>query len=183
MPSKRLYIPVAALDEPASVSFFECCLEPASQRDLGELDALTRLGLVQAAKMAGQAWAVLDAPGVRLTPLSLDLSITNSAGAALGLALSPYLADPRQPCHTSFVMGGLEFAGGDAKLSAVASLAVKLKAIRALGRPGSPALLLFADDKQAETRAEVEALVRSGFRVLLVQSLREARQACVETLS
>lgn len=185
MANKCLRIPVAPLDRPERASFLDFFIEPAETGLFGRgagsdpFRAVAQPGLEPAIAMARRAWDTLPPPPpfhIRLVnPLA---GLSNASGAALGLALCPFLA--ASPYRESIVMGSLAFSGGEARVGAVGHLAAKLRAVRAEGHREAPALLVFADDGDSATAAETLELLKLNITVRPVETLREACRACTD---
>lgn len=190
MPSKSLRIPIAALGEAGRIEFLELWIKPLAQSPSDSLvqpnpfGQLAQPGLEEAIAAAHQAWSAVAPPGpVKVSIASPGFGLTNSAGAALGLALCPFLAAPDAPYKNSLVMGGLAFDKADVGVSAVDQLATKLRAIRAQGYQVEPVLLIYADDGDPETHNEASQLAALNIAVRCVTTFREACRVCDGSLT
>jgi len=185
MASKTLLIPVASMAEPDKVNFLELAVEPAD--GLKPDDALQALGQVglalqQAAAAALRAWTAFAPPETVKVRLAnpVGVNVTNSRGAALGLALSPFLHGPDAPYRVAIVMGGLEFLeDGLLVVSPTDCLAEILRAIQARGYRMEPVLLILPwDGCGEEEEAILLNLAALNIAVRRVNTFAEACWAC-----
>jgi len=180
MPAKTLLIPVAALGKVDRIGFLELAVEMAVNPVLPH-DPFRRLaqpGLEQAETVARRAWGVLTPPvAVNVRVTGPRFGLTNSAGAALGLALCPFLAV--RPYRIAIAMGSLHFHDGNGgiRVGAVGQLAAKLRAIREHGYRTEPTLLVYADDGSAAARHEAGGLAALNIAVRRVETLEQACRA------
>jgi hypothetical protein len=185
MPTKTLLIPVTVLAaETDKISLLEFFIDPVKTQAMPPHNPFQRLaqpGLNEAETAAWRAWATLPPPtAVNVRVISPCLGLTNSAGASLGLALSPFLCAPTAPYRVAIVMGSLEFdrADGGIGVSAVAELPVLFAAIRARGYRMEPTLLIYADDGSDAARHEAAQLAALNIAVRRVETFAEACRAC-----
>ncbi len=183
MAAKTLFIPVAALGQADKIDFLELAITPASDK-APRHDPFQRLaqpGLEQAEAAAWQAWETILPPvAVNVRVASPIFGLTNSTGAALGLALCPFLCAPGAAYRVAIVMGGLE---GGVQVSAVANLAAKLRAIRRFGYREEPTLLIYASDGTEEARQEAAGLAALNIAVRQVETFNQACLAGVGELA
>lgn len=183
MAAKTLLIPVAALGEAGKIGFLELAIEPANAQ-VSPHDPFQRLaqpGLEEAEAAARRAWQAVPPPlAVQVRVASPCFGLTNSTGAALGLALCPFLCTPAAPYRVAMVMGSLEGDGTNSLISigAVSQLAEKLRAIRLRGYRQSPTLLIYADDGSDEARREASGLAALNIAVRRVVNFTQACRAC-----
>jgi hypothetical protein len=183
MAAKTLLIPVAALGEADKIGFLELAIDiaraPATPHD--PFRRLAQPGLEQAEAAARRAWQSAPPPlAVEVRVATPCLGLTNSTGAALGLALCPFLASPLSPYPVAIVMGGLGLcnAKGCIQIGAVSQLAAKLHAIRRRGYRAAPTLLVYADDGSDAARREASGLAELNIAARRVDTFSAACQAC-----
>lgn len=183
MAAKTLLIPVAALGEVDKVGFLELAIAaaraPATPHN--PFQRLAQPGLEQAEAAARRAWAAVPPPlAVDVRVASPCFGLTNASGAALGLALCPFLAAPGAAYRVAIVMGSLGFVGanGGIVVGAVGQLAAKLHAIRQRGYRTVPTLLIYADDGSDAARREACGLAELNIAVRRVGSFDAACRAC-----
>lgn len=186
MSNKRLSIPVALLSQSERVGFLEFFIEPAETAPRNQaawqdpFRGLAQPGLEPAIAAARRAWDVIPPPvPFHIAVVNPMAGLTNSSGAALGLALCPFLAAPDSPYGDSIVMGSLDFGGAEPRIGKVDHLPAKLRAIRTQGPRTTPTLLLFADDGDPATARETLELLKLNITVRPVETLREACRACM----
>ncbi|PZN71221.1 MAG: hypothetical protein DM484_26815 [Candidatus Methylumidiphilus alinenensis] len=184
MAAKTLLIPVAALGETDKIGFLELTVEPASvpvDRH-NPFQRLAQPGLEEAEAAARRAWSEVPPPlAVKVRVASPCFGLTNSTGAALGLALCPFLCAPAALSYQyAIVMGSLQFDGADGRIhiGAAGQLVAKLRAIRSRGYRRSPTLLIYASDGSDEAQREAAGLAALNIAVRRVGTFDEACRVC-----
>ena len=178
MATKTMLIPVAALGEAERIGFLELSITPrqASSAQHNPFQRLAQPGLKQAEAAAWRAWEVIPPPlAVDVRVASPIFGLTNASGAALGLALCPFLCTSDAAYRIAIVMGGLDEG---VQISAVGQLAGKLRAIRKLGYRAEPTLLVYADDGSDEAQQEAAGLAMLNIAVRPVETFNQACLVC-----
>ena len=183
MAAKTRLLPVAALGEAGKIGFLELAVEPANAQvsPHDPFQGLAQPGLEEAEAAARRAWQAVPPPlAVQVRVASPCFGLTNSTGAALGLALCPFLCAPAAAYRVAMVMGSLEVDGANGLISigAVSQLAEKLRAIRLRGYRQPPSLLIYADDGSDEARREASGLAALNIAVRRVVNFTQACRAC-----
>jgi hypothetical protein len=189
--NKQILIPASSLAEPEAVSFLELSVEPDSEPNRDPFRMLGGSGLDAAVATARRALHSLppaDLPAcVRLAGSHAGKALTNSAGAALGLALGPLLLHHGFPYRRYLIMGSLYLRENldtlihpnQAEVGGVQHTLHKLRAIQRRGYQIEPMLFLLArDGLAAETEALLRALIPLNIAVRRVENLEAAYRAC-----
>lgn len=178
MAAKTLLIPVAALGEAEKIGFLELSITLSSDKSVrhNPFQRLAQPGLKLAEAAAWRAWEVIPPPvAVDVRVANPIFGLTNASGAALGLALCPFLCTSDAAYRIAIVMGGLDEG---VQISAVGQLAAKLRAIQKLGYREMPTLLIYADDGSYEAQQEAAGLAKLNIAVRPVETFNQACLAC-----
>lgn len=187
---KTVLVPLLELADPAAASFLELWVEPVVE-PVGEpatdgLESLAFGPLKSAVTVARRALACLPAPArpAAATLMTPNVALAHSAGAALALALCPFLLRADFPYSRHIITGTLDFpAGGAVGIGDSGHIRHKLEAVRGLGQQREPLLLLLPGRAVGPDLAGLLGeLAVLNIAVRPVSTLAEALDACTGRL-
>lgn len=180
---KTMRVPLVELAEPGQGGFLEFWVEPAPPGS-DPFQGLAAAPLQTALRAAREALAGLPPPQFpcQVFLANSELAVSASAGAALALALCPFLLRPDWPYPHYAVTGTLlppGRAGEPLRIGDSGHLPAKLEALCRLGYQVEPLLLILPRVGQDAGLGEIGGrLVAQNIAVRRVADLDEAFAAC-----